>query len=164
MIGRPLAILALLALVSVPASAQCSGGSCTVTISMPVAQVLRLTLSSTTTNLGNPTPADFTTGYKDATGPIVTVKANRAWHVSVSGTAARFTYTGSLGNPNKPVGDLGWGTSSGSYPNNLGTPATFASGTPGITSRTIYFRTQWHLTTDVPGNYQAVVAFTLSAP
>ncbi|HET8649736.1 MAG TPA: hypothetical protein VFL95_06830 [Gemmatimonadales bacterium] len=159
------AVLAAALLWPSPAMAQCSSGdSCTLTIAMPVAQVLRLSLSTDITDLGTPTAADFTAGYRDATGPGVTVKANRAWQLTVDGMGTQFTYTGSLADPAKPLSDLAWGTTAGSYTNTLGTPAAFGSGGPGLTVGPIYFRTHWDFLRDIPGDYQAVVNFTLAAP
>lgn len=159
------AILAGALFGSTPLLAQCSSGnSCTVTISMPVASVLRLSLSTTVTDLGTPTAADFTAGYRDATGPTVTVKANRAWQLTVAGQGTQFTYSGSLADPNKPLSDLTWSVTPSGYGNTLAIPAAFGSGGPGLTTGPIYFRTHWDFLRDIPGDYQSVVSFTLAAP
>lgn len=150
------------------AQASCTGNPCSVQVNAnaTVNDVLRLTLSSATTGLGTPVEADYDAGYRDAAGPTASVKSNRPWHVDVSGGAASFTYTGSLTNPNKPASDLLWGTTAGTYGNNMGTSAVLASGASGTGNglASIYFRTLWSWASDVPGSYGLVINFTLAAP
>jgi hypothetical protein len=150
------------------AQATCTGNPCSVqvTASATVPDILRLTLSSATANLGAPTESDFDAGFLDAVGPTASVKANRPWHVDVAGGAAVFAYTGSLTNPNKPANQLLWGTSAGAYGNNMGSSALLASGASGTgsASQAIYFRTLWSWANDVAGSYSLVVNFTLAAP
>jgi hypothetical protein len=137
-----------------------------VTASATVNDILRLTLSSATANLGSPTETDYDAGFLDAAGPTASVKANRPWHVDVAGGAAVFTYTGSMTNPNKPASSLLWGTSAGTYGNNMGASAVLASGATGTgsASQAIFFRTLWSWATDVAGSYDLVINFTLAAP
>ncbi len=153
---------------SAEAQATCSGNPCSVQLnaSATVNDVLRLTLSSATTNLGTPAESDYDTGYRDAAGPTVSIKSNRPWHVDVTGSAASFTYTGSLTNPGKPATDLRWGTSAGTYANNMGSSAMLAIGSTGTASasQAIFFRTLWSWASDVPGSYSLVINFTLAAP
>jgi opacity protein-like surface antigen len=174
------ALAAVLLLASAPAGAQscttpnATGTACatpiTLNMSMPVADVMRLTLSGTTTALGAPDGAAYTAGYRDAAGPTVTVKANRAYRVQVLGATANFTYTGSLTNPNKPRTDLMWGTVAGAYPNGAGAAATLLSGlaapAPSVSapSQQIFLRTLWTYAAGVPGTYSLVLNFTLAAP
>lgn len=152
------------------ASAQgsCSANPCTVQVnaSAAVPELLRLTLSSTTSDLGTPTEADFDAGFKDASGPTATVKSNRPWHVDVVGAAGAFTYAGSSPDPNKPSSQLQWGTTLGTYGQNMGTSAALFSGATGTSgsSQPIFFRTLWSWTSDVPGSYSLAINFTLAAP
>ena len=165
---RPLVGILLVAAVRT-ASAQntCTGNPCnvTTTATLTVNDVLRLTLDATTTSLGTPVEADFDAGFKDASGPTTTVKANRPWHVAVVGTTSAFAYTGSLTNPNKPASSLKWGIVSGTYPNDASASATLSSGngTSG-SSQQIFYRTLLSYTNDVTGSYALDVKFTLSAP
>jgi hypothetical protein len=161
--------IALLMMGSVEASGQsCTGNPCSVqlTASATVNDVLKLTLSSTTTSLGTPTDTDYDNGYKDVAGPTASVKSNRPWHVDVAGAAATFTYAGSLANPNKPSSELLWGTAAGTYANNMGASAVLLNGASGTgnASQAIFFRTLWSWATDVPGTYDLVINFTLAAP
>jgi hypothetical protein len=137
-----------------------------VTASANVPDILKLTLSSTTAPLGNPTETDFDAGYLDAAGPTATVKANRPWHVDVVGAAGVFSYTGTLTNPNKPASSLLWGTTAGTYGNNMGSSAQLVSGANGTggTAQAVYFRTNWSWANDVAGAYSLVVNFTVAAP
>ena len=150
------------------AQATCTGNPCTVqvTASATVNDVLRLTLSSNTADLGTPTDVDLDAGYKDAAGPTASVKSNRPWHVDVAGNAAAFSYTGSLTDPNKPASDLQWGTAAGTYGNNMGASSVLTSGATGTgnASQAIFFRTLWSWTSGVPGSYGLVINFTLAAP
>ena len=152
------------------AAQSCTTNPCTVgvTASSTVADVMQLTLSSTTTDLGSPTATEFAAGYMDASGPTATVKSNRPWKVTVVGNAANFSYTAppASGLTNtKAAGDLRWGTAAGTYGSNMGSAAQLSSGngTSG-SAQQIFFRTQWAWATDVPGTYSLVVNFTLSGP
>jgi hypothetical protein len=152
------------------AQAAAATNICTVThtASATVNDVMRLTLSTGTTDLGTPLEADYTAGFKNATGPTATVKSNRSWKVTVVGNASNFSYTGNLTNPNKPASDLLWGTTAGTYGSNMGTSAQLASGTTGTAGATpqaqIFFQTKYNWATDVPGSYSLVVNFTLATP
>jgi len=159
----------LLGLAANTANAQtCTGNPCSVTTTatLTVNDVLRLTLDAITTDLGTPVEADFDAGFKASAGPNSTVKANRPWHVSVVGVnTVKFTYTGSLTDPNKPASDLLWGTVAGTYGNDASASATLFSGngTAG-SSQQIFYKTLLSYTNDVTGSYALDVKFTLSAP
>jgi hypothetical protein len=150
------------------AQATCTGNPCSVqvTASATVNDVLRLTLSGASTSLGTPSETDYDAGYKDVAGPTASVKSNRPWHVDIAGAAATFSYTGALTNPNKPATDLQWGTSAGTYGNNMGSAAVLLNGATGTgsASQAIFFRTLWSWATDVPGSYSLIINFTLAAP
>lgn len=165
-----MATTAVVALVAgaAPAAAQtCSANPCTVAVdaSATVSEMLSLTMSATSTPLGDPTASDFDAGHLDAAGPQATVKANRPWRVDVAGAAANFTYAGTFANPNKNASDLQWGTASGTYGSNMGASAQLFSGnaTAGA-SQDIFFRTLWSWASDVAGDYSLTINFTLSGP
>lgn len=155
---------------AVPAAAQatCTTNPCTVavTASATVNEVLRLTLSGTTSDLGTPSEADYDAGFKDAAGPTATVKSNSPWHVDVVGAAGSFSYTGTYTNPSKSASDLTWGTTAGTYGSNMGASSQLFSGTTGTsgTSQAIFFRTTWSWASDVAGQYSLAINFTLAAP
>jgi hypothetical protein len=164
------AVLATVLGTSSVAAQSCSTNPCTVgvTASSTVADVMQLTLSSTSSDLGSPTATEYATGYMDAGGPTATVKSNRPWRVTVVGNAANFSYTAPLASGltnSKTAADLKWGTAAGTYGSNMGSAAQLSSGngTSGAPQQ-IFFRTQWAWATDVPGTYSLVVNFTLSGP
>lgn len=163
----------LLSASSLGAQATCTAtnpspaGNCTVTntASATVTDIVWLQIGANTTDLGTPTLTDFNTGYRDAVGPVATVKANRAWNVSVVGAAA--TFTGTLGaRAAKPSSDLNWDIVATGTAHNAGSAATLfssASGTSG-TNQAVFYRTNWVFASDTPGHYSLVVNYTLSAP
>jgi hypothetical protein len=157
-------------LLSAPLAAQtCSTNPCTVqvTASATVNDVMKLTLSGITADLGTPTDVDYTAGFKEAAGPTATVQSNRPWHVDVVGNnTTKFTYAGSFTDPNKAASDLKWGTVSGTYGNNMSSSAVLKTGATGSsgTAQQIFFKTLWAWTSDVPGTYSLVVNFTVAGP
>lgn len=162
-----LGMLLLAATRPLEAQTSCTGNPCnvTTTATLTVNDVMKLTLSSTATDLGTPVEADFDAGFVAANGPTATVKSNRAWHVAVVGTAATFTYTGSLTDPSKAASSLKWGTVAGTYGNDASASATLfsGSGTSG-SSQAIFYKTLLSWASDVTGSYALGVKFTLSAP
>ena len=163
--------LALLALATRQAQGQlgCSGASCTVEITMPVSDVLRLSLSASSVALGSPVEADFQAGYRDVNGTAVnvTAKSNRPFTVQLSSVTPAFSYSGTLTNPNKPASHLLWATSAGALStttNNFGSTLTFLSQNAGSITSPLFLRTFWSFANDVPGTYSLTVRLTMSAP
>ncbi len=148
----------------------CSGSTCTVEISLPVADVMRISLSNGNVNLGNPSEADYALGYRDVSGPALTatVKANRPYIVQAMGNAATFLYGGAFPDPGKPASDLLWSTSQAglsSATNNMGSAGIFMQGnSAALVQASMYLRTLWSFASDVPGNYSLAIRFTLSTP
>lgn len=156
-------LLVLMAVLGRPVEAQSCGTSCApATVRMRVVPTVRLELLSDPTSLGNPTAADFTVGYKDATGPTLTVRANSSYQVDVVKESPAPTF----GTTSKPASDLLWGTAPGTYPYHVGTSAMLTSGgaTAGSAPVTIYYRTLWSFANDPPGTYTIGVMYTVSAP
>lgn len=151
----------------------CSGStSCTVnlTANLAIPSLIKLGLSAATQNLTPPGDADLTTGYVQDAGPAITVKANKAWTLSLStSTAVDWTYTGTAGGV-KPIGDLTFSkTSGGTYVAITGTPVQFDNGSKtNAGTSTIYFRTLYPNDYSDPrvasGSYSIVAVFTLAAP
>ena len=148
--------------------------SCTINVTMPTSDILKLTLTGTTVALGTPGETDFTNGFKDITGAAVTatVRANRAFRLQVVGSTTNFSFANMAGNtfanPSKPASDLVWATTQSgltSSTNNMGTTASvIAQGATSSVSQAVFFRTKWQFNRDVPGNYSLLLNFTLSAP
>jgi len=141
--------------------------SASATVRMTVTDVVNLTLSTQTTNLtGTPfTAAEFNAGRRTGiVGPTLTVKANRAWKISIKGAA----WTGT-GNNAKPVSELQWSRDNATYTGLTTTLAQIlpASGNGAATNGTVqsmFYRWLLHTGTDTRGTYQMVVTYTLSAP
>jgi len=146
----------------------CAGARCTVEITMPVTDVLRLSLDASGVALGSPTESDYLAGYRDIAGAVsVTAKANRAFQVQINGVSGTFTYTGSFADPAKPASDLRWATSAaglGSTTNHLGAPSMLFNQGAGAITTSLFLRTLWSFTADVPGTYALAIRFTFSAP
>jgi len=143
--------------------------SFTLNVSLTPSNVLRLTLSSTSTTFSTPVEADYTAGYIAAAGPTATAKANRAYLVTVDATTSTWAYAsfGGLTNPSKPASDLKWATTvGGSFTNNVGSSATLLSGAGGTsgTAQSVFFRAALAYSVDRPGTYTLTVRYTLSAP
>jgi hypothetical protein len=127
-------------------------------------------MSSATTTLPRPTPADFNAGFKSAVGPTLTIKANQPWTVHIRAAAPLWTATNTSGNvaarPTKPAADLGWSTAS----NGIFTPLSTTDVTVvnGVASDgtivTLHFRTVYNWSLDTPGNYSLALMLTLTSP
>jgi len=147
----------------------CSGATCTVEITMPVSDVLRLSLSTSSIALGNPIEADFLAGYHDISGTAVnvTVKSNRPFTVQLGSVTPAFSYSGTMANPNKPASDLRWTTSAGGLStttNSFGSTSTLLSQGAGTVTQPLFLRTLWSFASDVPGTYALTVRLTVAAP
>ena len=173
--SRTHSLLALMAvLVAAPirpvlAQLGCVLATCTVEITMPVSEVLRISLASSSVSLGTPGEADFVAGYRDVSGAAVnvSVKSNRAFTVQLSGVTSTFSYSGTLANPGKSASDLKWATSAGALfttTNHFGATTTLLSQGAGSITSPLYLRTLWSFASDVPGTYSLAIRFTLSAP
>jgi hypothetical protein len=152
----------------------CTGtASCSVTntASVTISAIVSMTLGSTTTTLTAPTESDLTTGYVQASGPSITIKANRTWSLSIStSNTTNWTYSGS-DNGVKPIGDLTWATTSGgTYTAITGSAATLYSSQAASNgaSKSIFFRVLYpNDLADArvaPGTYSIPIVFTVSAP
>jgi hypothetical protein len=168
---RIIAAVLVLGAISRVAGAQlgCSGATCTVEISMPVTDVIRLSLSGSSVSLGSPTDVDYSVGYRDVAGTAVSVngKANRPFRVDMSAVTPSFAYAGSMTDPLKPASELKWATSAAALAtttNHMGTAATLINQGAGNVTVPIFLRTLWDFTRDVPGTYSLAIRFTLSAP
>ena len=121
-------------------------------------------------SLTPPGANDLTTGYVEDAGPTFTLKANRAWTLSVHTTnATDFTYTGTQGGV-KPISDMTWSTTSGgTYAAITGTAASVTTGTKtNGASPSLFFRTLYSADfsddRNAAGSYSMDLVFTVSAP
>ncbi len=155
-LGAALAVQA-----AAPASAQTTQ---LVNVSVTVPTLLKLTANSNSFAFGAPTDADFDAGFLTAnTATTFTVKANRAWKVTVSPSGASM---GTVGTYTKPLADFLWQTSGSFTPINAASPPDAASGTSGVNgaSTGVNYQVLLDWTKDVPGTYNAMsVLYTLAA-
>ena len=166
-----LAALVLAATVAIPASAQtnpCATSGCSVTdkVTLKVNPLVRLSLSQVATALNTPDTTAYDAGSSTTTGPIVSVKANRSWTLSVKAGAATFTPALGATGYNKPAGDLGVKIVGGSTVAGLSTTAvSLASGTAGgVFSGAVTYTTKFDWTKDIPDDYTMDVVYTITAP
>ena len=158
-----------------------------------VAHLLQLTVSGgAQTTLAPPVVTSYDSsaaaGSPDAypvgaTGPALTVKANRGWQLTIKAQNAYFTFskdatyglcrpgdatgtcTASSSSPlGKSAVDLAWSLNAAtSFAGLTTTAATVSSNTTGSSAtNTIYFRTKWLYASDVPGTYVLPVVYTVT--
>ena len=117
-----------------------------------------------------------------ATGPVLTVKANRGWQLNIKAQNAYFTFTKDAtyglcrpgdatgtctASSSAPLGkiaaDLAWSLNAAtSFAGLTTTSATVSSNATGSSAtNTIYFRTKWLYASDVPGTYVLPVVYTV---
>lgn len=142
------------------------------TVSTTVNDILLLTVSTSTTGLGNPTTMNYgalagnaylaATPLAAAAGPNVKVVANRAYAVSIAASTPTF---GPLG-VNKPASDVEWMATGGSMAAlTTGTGAVVFQGSTGTvdTNKDLSFQSRWAYERDVPGAYSLTLTLTLAA-
>ena len=154
------------------AQLSCTGGaSCSVTnsASAVVGTLIKLSQTSASTALGDPTATDIETGNTiPSNGPTLTIKANRAWTLKISTSQANFSYSG----PDvgvKPISHLTWSGDNSTFAAITTTGDQLAGGakTSSVTQN-VFFKTQWVAGMGDPSNaagtYTLPIVFTLSAP
>lgn len=135
------------------------------TVSAAVPFVARMELTAATT-LPAPIAEDFgvATGKSTTTPTVLTVRANAGYKVTASAAAA--TWTGPTGS-NKAVSDLRLTTDGFANLRTLtqtGVDIFTASAPTAGTNIDIGYNVLYNWTTDVPGNYQLAINYTLTAP
>lgn len=170
------AIAAGVTVVPTLARAQCTASgapaSCgqTGSVSMIAGRVVRLQVSSGSTALTPPTPADFDAGFNATTGPTFTVSANAAWTLHLRASTAVWTATntspGAPARTTKPAADLKWSTASnGTFAALTTSDVNLVAGSATASSvTTLFFHTLYSWTLDTPGNYSLAIVLTLTAP
>lgn len=170
--------LALLALAPAGAVAQgnCNysgfGGNCvlgdnaTYAINLTITRAVRLGLSSTNIALNAPMPDDYDAGFGQSVGPVITVKSNSSWSVSIRTTQTNWTASPAPARPNKPSSELRWGTSAGGpFTNFTTTAVTVQSGAASAgTVIPLHFRVVYAWLLDRPGTYSLPVQLTITSP
>ena len=147
------------------------------TTSVTVPHLLQLSTNVSTTALQQPgVPQYDSTNVAatnneqpwGATGPVITIKANRPWTLTISAQTATWSHTPDSYNvtraTGKPAADLFWSTALASGYNALSTTgATVVSNVTGSTNTyQIYYRAAWRYASDVPGAYSINVVYTVT--
>jgi hypothetical protein len=152
----------------------------TVTLRLPVKDVMFLTSTSSTLTLSTPTQAVYDGTVTVVTGPALTVQSNRAWKVTLTSVAA-FAFANAGGtvfpNPAKPATDVSWAVTTSPFTASgtlgiAGANVAFAGATGSAASyaptasatATLYFRASWLQSRDVPGVYTLSTSLTLRTP
>ena len=109
---------------------------------------------------------EFAAGFGTPALTPLLIRANRSWTVTLRSTAGTWTGTGPQARPNKPVGELQWGTAAGGPFANMSTTAV-TIGTGAATAGTtvnLYLRSVYQWTLDRPGAYSLPLQLTITAP
>lgn len=171
-------VLALAAIAPSGASAQGScnysgfGGNCvlgdntTYAINLTITRAVRLALSASSIALDAPMPDDYDAGFGQTVGPVLTVKANSSWSVSIRTTQSTWTASPAPARPNKPASELRWATSpAGPFTNFTTTAVTVRTGTASAgTAIPLHFRVAYAWLLDRPGTYSIPVQVTVTSP
>jgi hypothetical protein len=132
--------------------------------------VVKLGMSSTTTAIAAPTPADFVAGFSSSTGLAVTVSANSSWTLSARAGSSTWGHTNTSGSvaarADKPAADLRWSiAANGTFQGLSGSDVSIATGSAAAAAlTTLYYRTIHAWALDTPGAYSLSVVLTLAAP
>ena len=160
-----------------PAAAPTCSRSTTATAVVP--QIIRMELSTLTTAMTAPDVPQFDSTRVATsldqlpltTGPLVTIKSNRAWNLKIEAASPTFDFKPDAvylvnRSSQKSATDLAWSTtpSSGFVPLSATTPTDVMSSNAGgsFTQFTMYYRTKWVYATDAPGSYALNVSYTLT--
>jgi hypothetical protein len=174
--GRYLVVvLALMAAAAPTARAQsCTSpypGTCTVagTATITVAKVMAFQLSTSSTAAPAPSPDDYVQGHNETAGPVITLRANSPWSLSVSAGTPLWSAQsngGAAPRVDKPAEDLLWTVTAGSGYVPLTTAgATVASGMQtNDATISLYYRILHAIETDAPGTYELDVVLTVVTP
>jgi hypothetical protein len=143
------------------------GGNATFAAFVTVTAAVRLSSPATSVSLTSPTGSEYDAGFGPSTGPVLTMKANTAWTVTIRSTQATWTASPAPARANKPLADLLWSTSATGPFTAMSTNgvsiATGVTGTPG-TAIPLHFRVLYAWSLDTPGTYSLPLQLTVTAP
>jgi hypothetical protein len=159
-----------------PAVPTCSR---TTTATAVVPQILRVELSTLTTAMAAPDVPQFDSTRVATsldqlpltTGPLVTIKSNRAWNLKIAATEPNFAFVADAvylvsRSTVKAASDVAWSTAPGSgfVPLSATTPSDVKSSASGgsYAQFTMYYRTKWEYATDAPGLYALNISYTIT--
>ena len=144
-----------------PDALPAQSATATVRINLPVTDLItRLHVSTTESEFGTVGFDDLVAGWSETEGPVLSVKSNRQFAVSIAAA------TGTFGPAGKPSSEVSWALTPGGPYTTLttggATVLSLAAG--GLASQPLFFRIAWNLEEDAPGLYPLDVTFTIAAP
>jgi hypothetical protein len=174
------ALAAMAAVMCAPSVTEAQGscsrsnsGSCSTSASSgnvtegTIAKAVQAVITAGSTASITATAAAYNAGYAEFQGATLTVRANKAWNLTISSSASAWTNVGSGSRASKPVADLSWATSqAGTYTALSATATTVTSGAAATSGTTVnlWHRAKLSWTSDTPGTYILPVTVTLTAP
>lgn len=132
-----------------------------------IARAVQAVITAGSTASVTATSAAYNTGYAEFQGATITVRANKAWNLTISTSASTWTNSGTGSRATKPAADLLWATSqAGTYTALSATATTVTSGAAATAGTTVnlWHRAKLSWTADTPGTYTLPVTVTLTAP
>jgi hypothetical protein len=142
------------------------GDNATYAINLTITRAVRLALSTSNIALNPPMPDDYDAGFGYTAGPVLTVKSNSTWSLSIRVTQGTWTASPAPARANKPASELRWATSAaGPYSNFSTTAATVQSGPASAgTVIPLHLRVAYAWLLDTPGSYSLPVQVTITSP
>ena len=174
-----LSLLLVLALMSAaPAAAQetCQrngAGSCTagntaaISLNVTITRAIRMSLGSSAISLTAPGASEFDAGFGQTAAPILQIKSNAPFSVSIRSTQPLWTASPTPARNNKPASDLQWAVAVGGPFTDLTTlGATIITGAAGTAGTVIplQFRVKYAWLLDTTGSYSLPLQLTLTSP
>ena len=143
------------------------GNNATYAITITVTRAIRPESSSSIIALASPSAPDFIAGFGQTTGPTLTMKSNAAYTITIRTTQGTWTASPAPARPNKPSGDLQWGTAAGGpFADFTTTAVTAATGAAATAGRVVplFFRVKYSWLLDTTGNYSLPIQLTVTSP
>lgn len=143
------------------------GNDATHAITITITRAIRLESPSTSVALAAPSGLDYDAGVGLTVGPVLTMKANSSWSITLRATQALWTASASPARADKPVTDLQWGVApAGPFTDVTTTAATIATGAAGTNGTPIplHFQVKYAWLLDTPGTYSLPLQLTVTSP
>lgn len=143
------------------------GDDATHAVRITITRAIRLESTSAGVTLAQPSGLDYDAGFGLTVGPVLTMKANSSWAVTLRATQLLWTASPSPARADKPVSDLQWGLGpAGPFTDLSTTGATIASGAAGTNGTPIplHFRVKYAWLLDTPGGYSLPLQITVTSP
>lgn len=144
-----------------------AGNTAAVSLNITITRAIRMSLGSSTVTLTSPSGPEFDAGFGQTASPVLVIKSNAAFSVSLRSTQTLWTASPAPARANKPASDLQWGVAVGGPFTDLSTlGATLLTGAAGTSGTVIplQFRVKYSWLLDTPGSYSIPLQLTLTSP